>query len=343
MIVNSNQFPLNIKKLESFNCYVFYGPNQGKSDELINQYIKMLSNSSSIPIDQINCNIENIKNSNFIEDYMYSDDIFGKKKVLIISLSNPDKLLKTLNIEKIINSKGCKIIIKTDELKKSSFTRKLFEKDSNLCIVASYEDSVQDSRKIISENLAQEHLHIDNSLINYLAINFKHNRNLLYQELEKIKLFLFSKGKINEKEFVSIVSESINFELEKLVYAIVSGKIKILDKLFNQVSKNGIPNLSIISAVSKHFHKILLTKSYFNEFNSYEKAIKSTYPPIFFKNEREYLEQVKNWPLKRIDQIVKKLLLAEIKIKSNPSQSDVLTNYILFSITRLANKIIKSI
>ena len=93
MIVNSNKFPLSIKKNQSFNFYVFYGPNQGKSDELISQYIKILSNNSSIPIDKINCNIENIKTSNFFEDYMYSDDIFAKKKVLIISLSNPFKKL----------------------------------------------------------------------------------------------------------------------------------------------------------------------------------------------------------------------------------------------------------
>ena len=200
-------------------------------------------------------------------------------------------------------------------------------------------DTFYENKKILKKMLENEEVSLNDKSIDYIASNFKHNRLLFKKEIEKIVLFLKNNQFINEKELRRIVKLEHDYDIDGLIYSVVSGKLKNYGKYYYNLKRNGTNNITIINALARHFYKILYCKEYFTKTKSYKQAIKLIFPPIFFQYEDEFIDQVKLWSKENIERILEKLLSLELEIKKNSKKSDLLTEFFLYSLTNTVNKL----
>lgn len=340
MIINFYTFCQNPNLYLTYPLFLFYGPNHGKSEEIadimINEYDRNNQNQ------YINLNSEVLNNNkNFLNETINSLDLFNKKKIIRCRLENPEILLKNFNFINEDIPVNNKIIIQSPELTKKNQIRKIFESNKNAICVPCYEDSIKETEKIIVNKLIDENITINNEIINYLSIHLNKNRHSLNQEITKLILFL----KVNKELTIEITREILSdhngHTIDLLIYAILSGKVKIIDRLYSSVIKNGSSNINILNSLTKHLIKLITFKENFKIYGNYKGALKKIFPPIFFKFENEFINQANYWSKSNIFSLLKKINKVEIELKMNYFPSNETTKFLIYFISRMSNKIIK--
>lgn len=330
LVVNSPE------KFLHYNCFLIYGHNYEKVSNLVNFLVGKLNEHPLNFKSLISLDNDDFKsNSNCIEENLRSVDIFSEKKILLISLLNPDIYFKKIDFNNGEMFENCKIIIKCRELNKKSKIRKLFESSNGLICSACYESNETDIKEQIIYKFESEGIELDNDLL-LMLVSYLKSKNGLNNELEKIIIYIKSGELLTEKKLALIVNPSEDFSLEEFTYNLVSGKIERFDKLFSLMKKNSIDEMSILTVLVKHFYKLLYYKMKLSETQSEILAIKSLYPPIFFKLKKEFIFQSNLWSTESIERILLKLLIAEKKIKKNSIYKEDYVRFLLFSICKLA-------
>ena len=339
MIIKSESIWHEPEKISKFDCFLIYGQNYEKASHLINLIIERLREK---PLDfksLISFDNENLKNNpNCINENLRTTDIFGKKKILLISTLNPDLFFKKTNFPSNESFDNCKIIIRSRELNKNNKIRKLFENSANLLCTACYEHSESDIKDQIVYKFKDEGIKLDNELLLMLTSYLKLQKNSFNSELEKIIIYLKNGGLLTEKKLSLIINKGSDFNLEEFIYCLVSGKIDQFDRLLYLMEKNNINGISILTVLVKHFYKLLYYKMELSKTRSTSLAIKSLYPPIFFKLKQQFILQSDLWSIESIEKTLSKLLNAEKKLKTNSMFKENYTKFLLFSICKLANK-----
>ena len=346
MIVNHFNFNKNLEKYFNFCFFLFHGPNFSKVSSLTNDFKAKIEKLDKKFTCKITYNNEDIsKFPNFLNDELLNLNIFGEKKILVCDLINPEILVKHFEFEKNIEKKlNFKLLIRCNELKKNNKIRKLFESNHNFISVACYEDSEFECEIKVKEVLKKNNINASDEVIKLVSSFLLKNNTIFNQELEKIMIYLKNKKNINCKELVSIITNgSIKFNIDELVYSIVSGDVKKFDKLLNEYNLNNTSEISIINSVTKHLYKLLYAKSNLNKYKSYETALKIIKPPIFFKKKKEFVDQLNFWTEEKIQYFLVKLLELEISIKKNNHLPREYYKSLLFSITKTANSFRKSL
>lgn len=335
MKIKDSNFLKGISNYLKYKCFLFYGPNTGKINDLETYLRKKLNCTSNLIID----NDDLKKDGDYLTNYMKSFDIFADSKLVIFNAYNSDTILRTIEFSDDKTFDNCKLIIKAGELSTKSKLRNIFEKNKNLISIPCYEDTVLECKDLIEKKLLKEGLSLQNEQILFLSKSLSRNRFLINCEIEKIVLYLKQNQTISNQSLRKLVNTDTKLELESLIYAVVSGKILEFEALLNRAKKNGVNEVTILNALTRHFCKILYAKQYFLKTNSYIKSVKSIFPPIFFKLEEEFIHQTKIWPKSRIESLLEKLLDIQIKLKNRQNKSESLLRFILLSIIKISRSI----
>ena len=293
------------------SCFLIYGPNYEKTS-LYSKYISSIFDQHSRHI----LDFSNLEQVDLLEQEISNHDIFSQKKLFIINT---------------------RVIFKTAELKKNSKFRSFFEKSVKYACLPCYENNQEEVKKIIEKTLKLENLEINKSLLNFMVFFFHQNRSNISNELEKLVVFLKNNQELDEATFLKIINTNKIFELENLIYAIVSGELKTLDILLRLKKRNNFSNILVVNSLVNHFYKLIYFKEKYQLSGSRQTALKSLKPPIFFKYQEEFFTQSKFWTIKLIQGTLKKLFYIEKKLKT---QSDFhYMDFVFFSIAKLANKL----
>ncbi|MDC3090983.1 hypothetical protein OA848_01195 [Rickettsiales bacterium] len=276
------------------------------------------------------------KDPDYLTNYMRSFDIFADSKLIIFNAHCSDTILKTVefNDDQILDN--CKLIIKAGELSTRSKLRIIFEKNKNLVSIPCYDDTVLECKNLIEKKLLKEGLSLQNEQIVFLSKSLFGNRFLINCEIEKIILYLKQNNTISDQSLRKLINTDTKLELESLIYAVVSGKVLEFESLLNRAKKNGLNEITILNALTRHFYKILYAKEYFLKTKSYIRSVKSIFPPIFFKLEEEFIYQTKKWPKSKIESLLGKLLDIHIKLKDGKHKSESLLRFVLLSIIKIS-------
>ena len=314
------------------SCFLIYGPNYEKTS-LYSKYISSIFDQHSRHI----LDFSNLEQVDLLEQEISNHDIFSQKKLFIINVPNPEKVLQRIKRLNLSDEKNTRIIFKAAELKKNSKFRSFFEKSVKYACLPCYENNQEEIKKIIEKTLKLENLEINKSLLNFMVFFFHQNRSNISNELEKLVVFLKNNQELDEATFLKIINTNKIFELENLIYAIVSGELKTLDILLRLKKRNNFSNILVVNSLVNHFYKLIYFKEKYQLSGSRQTALKSLKPPIFFKYQEEFFTQSKFWTIKLIQGTLKKLFYIEKKLKT---QSDFhYMDFVFFSIAKLANKL----
>ena len=315
MIVKS--FHLSNVNVYDFNYYLFYGENEGHKNELINEIFK-----KKIKGDVFNYEESwiLINKDEFLTD-LFNKSFFENDKLIIINRAT-DKILEL--IEEIFKREpeGIKCILNAQILDKRSKLRSFFEKEKKIIISAFYNDNEISIKNYVFNFLKKNDLRLSNEIINLLIEKTDSNRQILKNELEKLKNLIITKKKINPVDIVKLVknSDGDNF-FELIDFFLLKDKNK-LQKILNETNLSSDNTINIVRILLLRIKKLIKIKGIIKSNNQdIEKSLNSYKPPIFWKEKEIIKKQIDINSLDNLNEFIKIIFNLEKIIKKYPNNA----------------------
>tara|TARA_Y100000590_G_scaffold194801_1_gene221253 strand:+ start:132 stop:1112 length:981 start_codon:yes stop_codon:yes gene_type:complete len=315
-----------LSKKENFNSSIFllYGVNEGFKNEIIEKYF---INNLKVNVERYEEN-EILNNDDFISGLM-NKSLFENEKLIIISRLS-EKILKI--IELIIEKKisGVTLILNSKSLDKKSKLRNFFEKDKNLVCIPFYEDDKKTLISLANSYFRAKKKSISNEAISILIDRCNGDRKNLYNELNKLTLYLGERNKINTEDVVILTNLSENFSVAELVDNCLSKNSTRTIKILNENIFSADDSIIIIRSLLSKSKRILSLKKDFANKSNVDQIILSYKPPIFWKEKEVVKKQLQKWSIDDAEKLIFKINDIELMAKKNQENSiNIISDFIL--------------
>ena len=325
-------FELN-KIKDSTIFHLLYGKNEGLKTECINEILKK-NNGKIFRYEERELKD---RTESFYENIL-SGSLFENNKIIIINRAS-DKIYEVIRnlIDRNINN--IKIILNAGILETKSKLRSLFEKNKNLVCIPTYPDNHDTLSRLITFFLKKENISISQQNINLIIEKSNGDRNILNNELNKIKNYSKNKKKITSAEILKLINLSENYALSELIdNCLAKNKSKTIN-ILNENNYNAEDSIVILRTFLSKAKRILKLAIQLNQNKDINKTINSAKPPIFWKEKEILRVQLEKWKPNKIEDLIKDLNDIELKIKQNYNYSTlIITNFILEqSLTKINN------
>ena len=322
MIIKS--YEINKINLKKNNVYLLYGENEGFKNKVIHDTFNKFS-KNIYKYDEK----EILNNKEIFFNKIFSKSFFELEKIIII-LRSTDKIINV--IEEIIEKKieDTKIILVANILEKKSKLRLLFEKNKNIICIPFYADNSQTLNNIANNYFKEKKIPISQEAINILVARSRGDRLNLNNELTKIENFTKNKKKINIDDILKLTNLAENYSVNELVDSCLSKNSKKTINILNENNYSTEDCILIIKTFLIKAKRLNKLQSQREENKNIDQLITSFKPPIFWKDKEIVKEQIKNWTLKKVENLIYKISEIELLIKKNSSNSiNILFDFII--------------
>jgi len=328
MIIKTFDLNSTIQQINSCNSCLFYGENLGLIEDLKKEIIK---SNKDLKIIRKNQDVI-LKNTEYFFDEYLNMSLFEESKIFFIDQAD-DKIIDLLKeVEKKINNN--KVYLFSGILNKNSKLRTYFEKSKKLSVVPCYLDDEKTIIRIIRERLSNFN-NLNREIINTILESCNKNRIKLNNELNKIET-CFNKKTIELPKLIKLLNTNENEDLYELTNSALEGNKFKINKLLSETIIQNENSIFILNLIN-HRMKRLLDIINLSVKNNFEQAINTIKPPIFWKEKKNFSEQLKKLNKNKINLILKKTFYLEFIIKSNSSyNSQILVKKLLVDVCDLA-------
>ncbi len=297
------------------NSLLLYGPDDGMISELCSK----LSSTLSMKISK-----HEYTSSAALFSVLNNYSFFSTKELIKIEVKSTELDKEAIEIAGKQNVHFPIFIVK--DLKSSGRTRKFFEEDKGLAVIACYQDDEKSVKQIISSKVIINNKHIEADAIEFLAHKLHGDRMLINNELEKLFCFIGGETRITIDHCRSIISDSVESEPDLLCIYFASKKPKGYLFELNNLLENSISVIWVIRALARYYINILTVKLYEADGIYIDDAMKKLKPPIFFKYVASFRDIANNTSIKEVSKILTLLAEAEIEAKTGTDHGIIMDN-----------------
>ena len=334
MKISSYQVENYIKKIadEKISGCLLYGPEPTITRYRFEIIAKKIVNDLTDPFLVSQLSSEKIKEDKAIlTDEFYSIAMLGGRRLIMIKdcdahtvqalkilLSDPQYGRKSENF----------ILIQGGDMDKSSALRKLVEESQFLMAIPCYEEDATSLRKSISELFVENDIMVEGEIINLMVKNFGKDRNLIVNEVSKIKNYLGDEKKLSLEIFKKITSSNQDENLQDFAVQFASKNYEWCFLRAEKAFEGGNESILLVRNLINYFSKLYNAKvSIENSSKSIEEAVKSA--QIFYKIEADFRRNLQSLSLKFIAKSLQSFEKLEINLKKgNMSSRLVFLSYI---------------
>ena len=334
MKISSYQVENYIKKIadEKISGCLLYGPEPTITRFRFEVIAKKIVNDLTDPFLVSQLSSEKIKEDKAIlTDEFYSIAMLGGRRLIMIK----DCDVHTVQALKILLSDpqyGRKsdnfILIQGGDMDKSSALRKLVEESQFLMAIPCYEEDATSLRKSVSELFIENDIIVEGEIINLMVKNFGKDRNLIVNEVSKIKNYLGDEKKLSLEIFKKITSSNQDENLQDFAVQFASKNYEWCFLRAEKAFEGGNESILLVRNLINYFSKLYNAKvSIENSGKSIDDAVKSA--QIFYKIEADFRRNLQSLSLKFIAKSLQSFEKLEINLKKgNMSPRLVFLSYI---------------
>ena len=323
MIIKDFQIEKIVNENKGFLPFLIYGPNEG----LIRDYIKKIKSDylNDVDFEEVSIRGKSLDlNPDILETSANSISMFNSYKLIILE-SLKDKNISEL--ERVIDSAPTQtmLIVKADNLKKTSKLRKLFESNAQCYALACYEDDAKSMMRLIDNFMKENNISVDRDIKNYLMQTLSTDRMISFNELQKISLFYANDDTTpNLEEIKNLLNDASSNNLQKMNESVMYGNTIKSSNILSKLLSEGSNPISILRSLINYLKRVQKVKVEMKKGSNFDNAIKFLRPPIFWKDKDNFQQHCVHWPLNKIEKNLSQLLDAEIDCKTNSKLSSIL-------------------
>lgn len=334
MKISSYQVENYIKKIadEKISGCLLYGPEPTITRFRFEVIAKKIVNDLTDPFLVSQLSSEKIKEDKAIlTDEFYSIAMLGGRRLIMIKDcdANTVQALKILLSDPQYGRKSENfILIQGGDMDKSSALRKLVEESQFLMAIPCYEEDATSLRKSITELFVENDIIAENEIINLMVKNFGKDRNLIVNEVSKIKNYLGDEKKLSLEIFKKITSSNQDENLQDFAVQFASKNYEWCFLRAEKAFEGGNESILLVRNLINYFSKLYNAKvSIENSGKSIDDAVKSA--QIFYKIEADFRRNLQSLSLKFIAKSLQSFEKLEINLKKgNMSSRLVFLSYI---------------
>ena len=287
MIIKS--FNLNDIKKSNAIFFLIYGENEGQKDEIIKEIF--LNNFKGEIIKYEENQI--LDNNDIFFEACLNESLFENEKIILVNRVTIKiyEIIKKLLDNKVFNKK---IILNSNILEKKSKLRKLFEEENKLVCVAVYQDNNASLFKIANNFFKTNNISISSENINFIVDKSSGDRKNLYNEMNKILNFCFSKRKINNEELQKLINENQDENYFELVDNCLAKNYTKVNRIINNSIFNNSESIILIRSFLSRVKRLIELKKLQSQIGSEKDTVNSYRPPIFWKDKEIVEKQIKS-------------------------------------------------
>ena len=323
MIIKDFQIKKIVNENKGFLPFLIYGPNEG----LIRDHIGKIKSDylSDVDFEEVSITGKSLDlNPDILENSANSISMFNSYKLIILETLK-DKNMSEL--ESVIHSAPSQtmLIVKADNLKKTSKLRKLFESNAQCYALACYEDDAKSMMRLIDNFMKENNISVDRDIKNYLMQTLSTDRMISFNELQKISLFYANNDTTpNLEEIKNLLNDASSNNLQKMNESVMYGNTIKSSNIINKLLSEGSNPISILRSLINYHKRVQKVKVEMKKGSNFDNAIKFLRPPLFWKDKDNFQQHCVRWPLSKIEKNLSQLLDAEIDCKTNSKLSSIL-------------------
>ena len=312
MIIKS--FEINKIKLDKNKYILLYGQNNGSQRETLKNLIKSKKGVFNYDEKEI------LDDSNSFLEQIISRSLFEEEKTIIINRAT-DKILKIIEEIGLKKIDDLKIIILANNLEKRSKLRVFFEKHKIYLCIPFYPDNQQTLSKIAYNFFRECKIIISSENINLIINKCNGDREILQNELIKIKHFSKNRKNITRDDISKLTNLIENISISELADNCLAKNNKKIINILNENNFSNDDSIIIIRTLLNKSKKILQLSEEFKNKKNIELVISSAKPPIFWKDKEITKQQIYKWSPENIKNLIYKLSNLEFFSKKNLNNS----------------------
>lgn len=298
--------------LQENKFYLFYGENTGLKEEVILELKNKLLDSEYLNYFEKDI----LHDPNLFYEDIFSKSFFNDKKLIIIKDSSD----KFLEIAQSILEKGLQdltMVLVAENLDKRSKLRGFFEKEKDLYCVPFFKDESGTLNTLATNFFRKEKINISQELTNIIVSKCAQDRKNLFNELNKIKLFLQDKKKIDKSILSKIINLAEGHSLNEIVDNTLLKNKNQVSKMLNENDFVFEDMIILIRSFLKNIKRLLNLKLQLGTKDNINEIIQNYKPPIFWKDKEIVKRQSELWKKNELILLIKNTNNTELMLKKN--------------------------
>lgn len=315
---------------------LIYGPDRGlvrqRADVIASHILKDLNdpfNRSDVSQEMI------VDDSARLSDELAAMSFTGDRRLIVVRDAT-DKISDV--IENALNQlhKGNFLMICADDLGPRSPLRLIAESAANLAALACYKDEGVGLSQLIRTALRNYGFQAEDAVVHYLSSQLGGDRMMILAELEKLSLYFYGESRLELDAVMAVVSEAGEKSFDDIAQAVAGGQIESLCRALDRLFSEGEQAVAVLRSVQRYFSRLSEIQAAAAGGQSFDQAVKSLRPPVFFKQQPVMASHARRWTQRKLDQAHYIIMLAEKDSKLAGEQANLVCSHHLLRIARAA-------
>jgi DNA polymerase-3 subunit delta len=278
-----------------YQAYLFYGSDAGMVSERAAKLANLLAEREKPAGEVISYSESDLENDpDRLALELSTVPMFGGRKILRTSAS---RRINVNTLRPILEAGALEgiLIVEAANLGKDDALRLLFERSPTGAAIACYSDDLQDINALVREVLSQRGLSISSEALEALASRLGADRSLSRAELEKLALYAHGQKTVEVADIEAIVGDAAELAIDQILLAAASGDASRAIIECQRTLASGEDAQRIIAAAQWYFQRLHRIRLALDQGKSFDSAVQSLRPPLFFKQKPAVSAQTRIW------------------------------------------------
>ena len=229
-------------------------------------------------------------------------------------------------------------ILQAGQLGPRSALRKLAESSDDAAAIPCYADDAGNLERVIRETLSANDVRITSEAAGWLVGRLGSDRAISRGEMEKLALFAGPGAEIDIDMAMAGVGDSAADSMDELIYAAGDGDSNGVDLYLMRSLQAGGTAVGILRALTNHLMRLEAAGARIAQGEPAPSVLKSLRPPVFYKLERRFQNQLRIWQGDALARGLQLTLDAELQCKTTGLPEDAVCGRALLQIASLARQ-----
>ncbi|GGY45950.1 DNA polymerase III subunit delta [Parvularcula lutaonensis] len=330
-------------------CALIYGPEQGLVHERATELAKTVAEDLDDPWRVANLSDQDAADAAKLTDEAAAQSFLGGRRVIRVRSSSAgvasavSALLKTAEAGSL-NGAGL-VIVEAGDLKKSAALRKACEGSRQAVAIPCYPEGVRDTKAAIRHQCAEEGLTLTEEAADLLTMALGEDRGILRQEVEKLILFMGpasvrggAQVKVTAEDVQACLADAPQDDSFAVASLALSGRPKGLSLALAEAEAAGTNVIALLRLTQNRILRLMPAAQALAAGDGPGAAIKKIKPPVFFKEQAAVEEQLRKWPLGKLERAAAAIYEAEAQCKKTGAPAQAIAENILMRLAVSASR-----
>ena len=164
-------------------------------------------------------------------------------------------------------------------------------------------------------------INISREMLNLIVDRCRGDRQNLNNELEKISSLISTKRNISTDDVIKLTNLAENYSISELIDNCLAKNTNKVNKILNENKFSGDECILILRTLLFKTKRLLELSKKNLDIKNIDKTISSFKPPIFWKDKQIVKNQIMNWRVNEVENLILSIKNKEIDVKKHASNS----------------------